>query len=192
MELQILSNNGYQLVDVLGQNTFYSPVVYTIRNEGFAILPLLDSVYLAGYTMTGAENLLSQRYSYYFVNPFIKIKITNRRCVVYAGRSSGKIVEMENENMSLIEVLAASGGITQSKAARIKIIRGDTRNPQVFLVDLSTIDGMRKANLQVAANDIIYVEPALTFNDVNNQILPILSFFTTVALIYTSLISLKK
>ena len=60
------------------------------------------------------------------------------------------------------------------------------------MIDLSTIDGMTKANLQVEANDIIYIEPAMSFNDINNQILPFISFFTTVALVYTSLSALKQ
>lgn len=192
MEVQILSNNGYQLVDVLGQGGYYSPVTYTIHNEGFAILPMLDSIYLAGYSITGAENLLSERYSYYFVNPYIKIKVSNRRCVVFAGRSMGRVVNLDNEGMSLIEVLALAGGVSGSKAYRIKLIRGDFRNPQVFLIDLSTIEGMKKANLQIAANDVIYVEPALTFNDINQQILPFISLITTSILIYSTVLSLKK
>jgi len=192
LEIQILSNNGYQLVDVLGQGGYYNPVTYTVHNEGFAILPMIDSLYLAGYSITGAENLLSDRYSYYFVNPFIKIKVTNRRCVVFTGRSTGKIINLDNENISLVEVLGLAGGISSSKAYRIKVIRGDLKNPQVFLIDLSTIEGLRKANLQIASNDIVYVEPALTFNDVNNQLIPIVSLVTTFILIYTSIVSLKK
>ncbi len=191
IEVQILSNNGYQLVDVLGQGGYYVPVTYLIHNEGFTILPMLDSLYLAGYNITGAENLLSGRYSYYFVNPYIRIKVVNRRCVVFTGRGSGKIVNLANESMSLIEVLGLAGGITGSKAYRVKLIRGDARNPQVYLIDLSTIEGLKKANLQIASNDIIYVEPALSFTDVNTQLLPILSLITTSILIYTSILSLK-
>jgi polysaccharide export outer membrane protein len=192
MEVQILSNNGYQLVDVLGQGGYYNPVTYTIHNEGFAVLPMLDSLYLAGYTITGAENLLSERYSYYFVNPYIKIKVVNRRCIVYSGRGNARVVNLDYEGMSLIEVLALAGGVGNSKSYRIKLIRGDLRNPQVFLIDLSTIEGMKKANLQISANDIVYVEPALNFNDINQQILPIITLLTTSILMYTNLLSLKK
>ncbi len=192
MEIQILSNNGYQLVDVLGQGGYYNPVSYTIHNEGFAILPMLDSLYLAGYSITGAENLLSERYSYYFVNPYIKIKVINRRCIVFSGRGGGRIINLDNESMSLIEVLGLAGGINGSKAYRIKLIRGDARNPQVYLIDLSTIEGLKKANLQIASNDIVYVEPALTLADVNTQIGPVISLITTAILVYTAILSFKK
>ena len=102
------------------------------------------------------------------------------------------MVPLENENTSLIEVLALAGGVGGSKAFRIKLIRGDLRNPQVFLIDLSTIEGLKKTNLQIVSNDIIYVEPALTLTDVNTQIGPIISLVTTAILIYTAIISLKK
>ena len=77
--------------------------------------------------------------------------------------------------MSLIEVLALAGGIDGGgggsisggggiyrfggKANSIRIIRGDLKNPRVQQVDLTTLDGMRRANLQMEPNDIVYVEP---------------------------------
>jgi polysaccharide export outer membrane protein len=69
-------------------------------------------------------------------------------------------VALTNDNMNLIEVLAEVGGIPQTgKAHNIRLIRGDLSNPSVQVIDLTTIDGMRKASLQVEPNDIIYVEP---------------------------------
>jgi polysaccharide export outer membrane protein len=192
LTIQILSNNGYQLVDVVGQSAAFSPEVYTIKSEGFAILPLLDSVYLAGYTITSAENFLSTKYSYYFVNPYINIKISNRRCVVFNGKSLGKVVQLAHENMSLIEVLALAGGPEGSKAYKIKIIRGDLSNPKVILIDLSTMDGVKKSNLQVDANDIIYVEPVYPIITITNDVFQYTSIITTLILLYTTLKNLNQ
>ena len=191
LSVQILSNSGYQLVDVIGQAGSYSPITYVIKNEGFAVLPMLDSVYLAGYTITAAENLLSQKYAYFFVNPYIRIIVSNRRCLVYTGRASGKVVDLSNENMNLVEVLAKAGGATGGKVYKIKIIRGDLSNPKIIIIDLSTIDGMKKSNLQIDANDIIYVEPVLQVSSVTNTILPYLSLFTTLLLVYATIKGLK-
>jgi len=193
LSIQIFSNNGYQLIDVLGQaNLIRTPMTYVIKNEGFTILPMLDSVYLAGYTLTGAENLLSVKYSLYFVNPYVRISIFNRRCLVFNGRGSGKVVKLENENTSLLEVLALSGGITGSKAYNIKIIRGDLSNPKIIKIDLSTIEGMKKSNLQIDANDIIYVEPVLSVSNISAVVLPYLSLVTTALLIYTTIAGVKQ
>ena len=84
------------------------------------------------------------------------------------------MIPLPNDNMSLIEVLALAGGLDGGsgsggtsngfyrfggKADNIRIIRGDLKNPRVQQVDLTTLDGMRRANLQMEPNDIIYVDP---------------------------------
>jgi polysaccharide export outer membrane protein len=86
----------------------------------------------------------------------------------------------------LFEAIAQVGGISSGRANRIKLIRGDLRTPQIFLIDLSTLDGMKKADLYLQANDIIYIEPR---NQVPTQIIsvltPYLALFSTLLLIYS-------
>jgi polysaccharide export outer membrane protein len=61
--------------------------------------------------------------------------------------------------MNLLEVLASAGGIPATgKAQRIKVIRGDLKNPQIFLIDLSRIENLKKSDLIVQGDDIIYVD----------------------------------
>lgn len=45
------------------------------------------------------------------------------------------------------------------RADNIRIIRGNLKYPQIEQIDLTTIAGMRRANLQVEPNDIIYIDP---------------------------------
>ncbi len=93
---------------------------------------------------------------------------------------------MYNDNMNLIEVLAEVGGITEAgKAQNIRLIRGDLSNPSVQIIDMSTIEGMRKASLQVEPNDIVYIEPVRrVFFEALRDVGPILSALTSVATIY--------
>ena len=68
----------------------------------------------------------------------------------------------------------------------MKLIRGNLQNPDVYAVDLSTLDGMKGANMVLQANDIIYIEtrPELAAR-VAQIIAPYLSLLTTTVLIYT-------
>ena len=76
------------------------------------------------------------------------------------GSGRATIVALESENVTLIEVLAKAGGVGRySYANRIKVIRGDLRNPQVFTVDLTRWDSFQKSNLIMQPNDIVYIEP---------------------------------
>ena len=72
------------------------------------------------------------------------------------------VVRIQNEYTTVIEALAMAGGISdRGKAHKIKVLRGNLNNPEVYKLDLSTVEGMKEANLiYVRANDIIYVEPS--------------------------------
>jgi len=186
LNMSILSNNGYQLVDIIGTTAATVPIHYIIKSNGFATLPLLDSIYIAGLTVLELENYLVDSYGYYFLNPFIQVNVDNRRVMVFNGRSIGQVVTLRDDRVTLTEVLAYARGITGNKAYRIKVIRGDMKNPKVFLFDLSTIEGYKASDFLVTNQDIIYVEPSLTLADVNAKIVPILSTISTILLIYVT------
>ena len=62
-------------------------------------------------------------------------------------------------NTTVIEVLARAGGIrARGRSKRIKLIRQDGEENLVFMMDLSTVEGLEAARTVVQANDIIYVE----------------------------------
>src|SRR4030095_13547823 len=112
---------------------------------------------------------------YYFVNPFVRIEVISRRVYVFRGRQAAAVVTMDRENMNLLEVLAKAGGLPfGGKAFRIRVIRGDLKNPIVYDIDLSTLEGMKSANLAMEANDYVYIETPPTLNDVVNQIMPVM------------------
>ena len=146
---------------------------FLVQADGTVILPMVDRIKLSGLSLLQADSLLQVRYREYYKEPFVKTRVTNNR-VFILGAPGGQVIPLVNDNMSLIEVLALAGGLdggSQSgaantgfyrfggKANNIRIIRGDLKNPRVQQVDLTTLDGMRRANLQMEPNDIIYVDP---------------------------------
>lgn len=67
---------------------------------------------------------------------------------------------LANDETNVLQALATAGGITNDgKAYKIKLLRGELKNPQVFLFDLSTIEGIKERKMTLQSNDIIYVEP---------------------------------
>ncbi|MBP6414673.1 MAG: polysaccharide biosynthesis/export family protein [Bacteroidia bacterium] len=184
LSLQVYSRDGFKLIDVLGggvsggstnsgtqsssatgmsstnvsNTTNTNQVTYLVDNEGFAKLPILGDYYVKGYSHLQLEKELAQKYASLFVDPYVVIKVTNRRVFVFKG-GTASVIPLNESPTSLIEVLARSGGLDRSlKAFKIKIIRGDVKNPEVHLVDLSTLEGLRTAELTMQPNDIVYVE----------------------------------
>ncbi|RYU78777.1 polysaccharide biosynthesis/export family protein [Hymenobacter persicinus] len=149
----------------LGANEFL------VQSNGRVKLPMVDMVSVAGLSLLQADSLLQVRYSAYYKDVFVATRVTNNRVFVL-GSPGGRIVTLANDNMNLLEVLAAVGGLnggvnggiqstslSGGRSYNIRLIRGDLKNPQVQIIDLSTIDGMRRANLQVEPNDVVYIEP---------------------------------
>ena len=187
-ELYIYTNNGYKLVDIAvgASSTPLNILRYNIEKDGFAKLPQLGRVFLKGYTVREAEKVLEEKYTTYFNNPYVVVKVTNRRVYFFSGEGGkGLIVEMKADNMTLIEAIAQAGGISETgKAYKIKLIRGDLKNPKIYLIDLSTVEGMKAADLQLQSNDIIYIEPTRRVGEsLLVQISPLVGLLTTIVLV---------
>jgi len=198
ISLSVYTNDGFKLIDLTtsagsvsggtgGGAVSAIGTKYTVDIEGYVNLPIIKRVKLKELTIRDAEKMLEQQYSTYYNKPYVVLTVINRRVLVFPGAGgTGRVVLLENENTSLIEALALAGGITETgKAYKIKLIRGDSRNPQVTLVDLSTIEGMKRSNMLLQANDIIYVEPVPRISQgILAQITPIVGILTSFLLIY--------
>jgi len=192
----IYTNDGFKLVDlttsitnVVGSTSNGASNVYTVflvEPDGMVKLPIIGKIKLQGLTVREAEKMLEQQYANFYNKPFVLLRVTNRRVLVFPGAGGeGKVVNLENENTTLIEALALAGGITNTgKAYKIKVIRGDLRNPKVMLVDLSTIEGLKQSNMLLQENDIIYVEaiPQIS-KELFQQITPIVGIITSIFLV---------
>jgi protein involved in polysaccharide export with SLBB domain len=143
---------------------------FLVQADGTVVLPLVNRVRVKGLTLLQADSMLAVRYNEFYKESFVTTRVTNNRVFVL-GAPGGRVISLTNDNMNLLEVLALAGGIdgggsgggslyrNGGRANNIRIIRGDLKNPRVQQIDLSTLDGMRRANLQVEPNDVIYVEP---------------------------------
>ncbi len=187
----VYSNDGFKLIDITSINTFVGTAqansnTYVVEQDDSVRLPVLGRIKLGGLTLRQAESFLEQKYSVYYVKPFVIIKIQNKRIIIFPGTpGTAKVLSLMNNNTKLIEAIALSGGIPENgKAHRIKLIRGNLQNPQIYLIDLSTIEGIRLADMTVQGNDIIYVDPRLNIGrEIIKEIAPIISLMTTTLLV---------
>jgi protein involved in polysaccharide export with SLBB domain len=197
LNVQIFTNKGEKLIDPNGELRFGSgasstgasittvagrggsgggtavpgATQYVVQADGTVRLPLVDRVSLQGLSLIQADSVLKIRYSEYYKEPFIKTAVSNNR-VIILGAPGGVVINLANDNMNLLEVLALAGGPDGGAAGgstgiarnggridNIRIIRGDLKNPQVQFINLNTLEGMRRGNLQIEPNDIIYIQP---------------------------------
>lgn len=143
---------------------------FLVQADGTVTLPMVNKVKVSGFSLLQADSVLKTKYNEFYKESFVTTRVSNNRVFVL-GSPGGQVISLVNDNMNLLEVLALAGGIDGAnsggaglyrfggRANNIRIIRGDLKNPQVQLIDLTTLDGMRRANLQMEPNDVVYVEP---------------------------------
>lgn len=196
LKLQVFANQGERIIDPNnelakedgsavngpGKTDSYS---FLVTPDGTVKLPMIGEINLKGMTIRQAEIQLQKEYDKYYKECYVILSFNNKRVTVL-GAVGGQVIPLENENVTLVETLALAKGFgNDGRAGSIRVIRGQ----DVFLVDLSTIEGMQKTNMIVEPGDVIYVEPVRRpfvegFRDVG-PILSIVLSLATIVLVYT-------
>lgn len=191
LRLDVFTNGGERIVDpnfeliqnvnpqaLQNQNQFQ----YLVQSDGKVKLPLVGMVTLEGLTIQEAERKLEKLYDSSYKETFVKLQYLNKRVTVI-GASGGQVIPILNENTSIIEVIALSGGMPlNGKAQNIRLIRGyGTGNLEVYQLDLSRISKMKDGLQLVQENDIIYIEPwKRPVNQALRDFSPILSVVSSI------------
>jgi polysaccharide export outer membrane protein len=133
---------------------------YLVRQDGKVKLPLLGEMYVKGLTVVELEDSITKNLSKNFINPFVQIRISNQRVVIFGGRGKAQVVGLANTNTTLLEAIAQAGGIDETgKAFSIKIMRrSEIGKREVYKIDLSTIKGIKEADMIIQGNDYIYID----------------------------------
>ena len=204
VEFSLYSNDGFKLVDITSLNSTSSTntvrlqnnIEYLVESNGDIKLPVLGKVKISGYTIRDAQTFLEDKYSAYYIRPYVILKVVNKRVIIFPGSAGdARVIPLMNNNTTLIEGIALAGGLADDgKAKMIKLIRENKGKHDVYLIDLSVIEGIQQAHMVLQANDIIYVEPrrkyAIRFLQ---EAAPVISIMTSAFILYsyTRIISSK-
>ena len=202
LEFSMYSNDGFKLVDLTSLNSanvgyrFETDIQYLVESDGTVKLPVLGRMKLIGYTIREAESLLEEKYASFYVRPYVIMSVSNKRVIVFPGSAGdAKVIPLQNNNTTLIEAIALAGGIADDgKAKMVKLIRQNNDKHDIFLIDLSKIEGIKQGSMVLQANDIIYVEPRKKYaSRFIQEVAPIVSILTSIFVLitYTSALSSK-
>lgn len=166
---------------------------YIIKPNGYVSLPIIGEYYAQGYNSFNLKRALEAELSRLYVDPFVVVNVTNRRVFLFKGYT-GAVVPLNQTPTHLIEVLANSGGVDKDlKAYKIKVIRGDLKNPTVYNIDLSTINGLITSDIILQSNDIVYMEPRRRiFTDSLREVTTIVSLLTSLITTVVLITQFKK
>ena len=174
-------SQGVRQQNLQNQNT------YLVRQDGMTNLPLLGEIYVAGKTILELENDIKNLLSQNYIEPFVQIRVTNQRVIIFPGKGDAQVVNLTNANTSLLEVVALAGGIRdEGRANSIKLMRKmKSGDRETYKIDLSTINGLKAAQMIVQSNDYIYVDFKYRYaSAILQELTPWLSLLTTALLTF--------
>ncbi len=193
LSLRVTSNVGESFFAVGGATgdsyqRNRSGFAFPVEFDGLVKIPILGRINVKGLTIREAEKLFEEKFSEYFIDPFVIVSVTNRQVIIFKNSATNaSILGLTSDRFTLIEAIARTGGLSEiSKSHKIKLIRGDlTDNPKVYYWNIRTLDDLRGSNILLEANDIIYVDSRPQYvNRVLREVSPYLTAVTTILTIY--------
>lgn len=148
-----------------------------VNAKGFLRLPLIHKVHIAGLSQTEAEEKISRAYAIYLKHPDVQFEVINKRAYVIGEVKKPGEIPLQNERLTLLQILAKAGDLTDSanKSSILILKNGQMSKVHTKVVSLTGLNAITTASLTIEPNDIVYVMPngMKAFNQNVNEIAPI-------------------
>jgi polysaccharide export outer membrane protein len=126
--------------------------------DGFAALPRVGQVHLAGLTVSQAEDSLTAIFGKWIVNPIVRLRVLNRQISVLGEVKSPGLLMLEKEQNTLAECLARSGDFDfYADKKHIQVARMLNDTLKCMSIDLTDPEQAHLNKLSVKPGDIVYV-----------------------------------
>ncbi len=144
----------------------YSPLFnYLVSDSGFVDIPMFGEVDVVGLTLEECRVKIQNLMRSQSPDAYVVVRLGNFRVVVM-GEIGAKVVETENDFLTIYEALAEAGDIREfGKRDMVKLVRNAGDSSQIFTLDLTGKEVLASNLYYLQPNDIVYVErmPVKTF-----------------------------
>lgn len=153
-----------------------------IDSSGYANLPKLGEVQLAGLTCEEAGNLIADSLQNHLIDPIVEVKVLNKEVTMLGEVKTQGNYLLDKEHTTVKEIIGKAEGFLQyANTEEVHLVRDDT----VYIMDLSIYNGLE--NIHVKADDMIYVpaRKGKNFDLSIKRIIPFASAVTAIAVFST-------
>lgn len=182
----ILIENQQNLITSEKNQTFEVDATGTIN------IPLYGKVEVLGLTRREVREKLQKLFAKDQISPIIEVSVVNLKVTLLGEFKTQGNFLMEQDNLTLIDIIAEAGGLTENADLKTcKIIRGDRSNPEIIYVNLHDIKSLASKKLLLQNNDLIVIQAqnsyvvAKKIQNFNNYLQPVLVLLNLGLLIFT-------
>ncbi len=154
-----------------------------VNARGYLRLPLVKSVHVAGLSQTAAQKKIEKAFSAFLEDSEVYLEVLNKRAYILGEVNKVGEIQLFNEKLTLLQILAKAGGFTDYANRKAIVIMKNRKNGiKTQTVDLTNLNSIKMANMMIYPNDIIYVPPTALkpFNTSIGQMNPTLRLLSNV------------
>jgi polysaccharide biosynthesis/export protein len=147
------------------------PYEITVDKRGNITLPRVGRIKVGGLTRLQTVAAVEKAYSNVLTDPIFEVEIMNLYIKVLGSVNKQGIIPLQNESMSLGEVIASAGGINFVTADKtIRLIRTQENQQVEINYDVRDLSNPSITNLPVYNGDYVFVPPSkVSLRDVKIQ-----------------------
>ncbi len=137
---------------------------YIVDKDGCINFPVVGKIKIIGMTRPEVEDALTNAIKPYFSEtekPVVKVRYSSFHVTVIGEVTGTKIVNVENERISIIEALAQAGDLSvYGKRPNILLVRENINGQKMAVrYNLNDANIFNSPYYYLEQNDIVYVEP---------------------------------
>jgi polysaccharide export outer membrane protein len=131
---------------------------FLVDNNGDILYPKLGVLRVEGLTRNELKNRLLKDLLPYVREPVVTVSFVNHKVTVLG--EANKVFPMQNETLTLLEVISLSGGIPKSaRKDNILVIRENGGDKQFKRLNLNNSSIFTSPFYYLRPDDIVYIEP---------------------------------
>ena len=158
---------------------------FTISQEGTIDIPNVGKVYVLNQTLEEAEATIAEKAEELLIDPFVIVKLANFQFTVLGEINAPGNYPVYKEGLTIYDAIAMAGGINDyGNLKKVKIIRSEKNNKQVYNVDLTSSNMLASEFFYLRNNDLIYIQPLKFKGFRKSQSQLLLSALTTFAVVF--------
>lgn len=175
--LSIINMQNEDFINGLGTGKLPQPNDFIVDSEGYLNMPIIGKIKAEGLTQEEFEEKLNDAYKTTVLkDPMFNVKIANRVVTLLGEFSKQGNFTLKKERVSLVEIIGEANGLTSKANKRnIKVIRGNPKNPQILILDLTDVQTLADPRVSLIDGDIVYAQPKKVYNFIDNAS-PFLTF----------------
>ncbi len=136
---------------------------YSVNEQGYIKLPLLNDIHVAGHTTEGAKKQVQKKVDELFKDAKVDLKLLNFKVTVMGEVVRPGVYNNYLNQFTLFDALAKAGNITEYGNRRnVLIMRQGNKGTSTMHVDLTSAGVLQSEAYYLRPNDVIIVEPNTT------------------------------